>query len=38
MMMYSELEMHVVYDMEDNGFDPENKEDIETYWKERLPE
>lgn len=34
--MQGELELLVEYDMYINGYDPNNKEDVETYWKERL--
>lgn len=34
--MYSKLELEVMKDMIDNGFDPSNKEHINKYWGERL--
>lgn len=37
-MTYSELEIAVIADMSDHGFDHNEEEDIEAYWKERLPE
>ena len=38
MNLLSELEIMIIYDMEDNGFDPDIASDVEAYWKERLPE
>jgi type IV secretory pathway VirB9-like protein len=32
----SELEIWVTIDMENNGFDPDDMNDVERYWKERL--
>jgi hypothetical protein len=32
----SDLELLVMADMYDNGYDPSSKEDIESYWKELL--
>lgn len=32
----SELELLVMLDMIDQGYDPSNKEHIEQFWKERL--
>ena len=35
-MMLSELELLVIHDMYELGYDPANKEDINKYWEERL--
>jgi len=32
----SELELMVLYDMYENGYNPLNPEDVIEYWKERL--
>ncbi len=32
----SDLEMLVLVDMYDNGYDPSSKDDIKKYWEERL--
>ena len=34
--MKTDFEIWVENDMLDNGFDPNNPEHIELYWKERL--
>lgn len=34
--MKSDLELLVEYDMYELGYDPNNKEDIVKYWKEKL--
>ena len=36
MLLLSELENLVEFDMFSNGFDPANEEDIKRYWEERL--
>lgn len=36
MKNYSYLELLVIYDMYENGFDPSNPEDVKDYWKEKL--
>ncbi len=35
--VYSDLELLVMNDMYENGYDPSKKEDIIAYWAERLP-
>lgn len=35
-MIYSELELLIMGDMIENGYDPLSKEDIIRYWSERL--
>lgn len=35
-MNYSDLEMLVMTDMYENGYDPASREDIELYWEELL--
>ena len=34
--MNSDLELLVKYDMYEKGFDPDNIEDVNIYWEERL--
>ena len=34
--MLSDLELLVIHDMYELGYDPANKEDINKYWEERL--
>lgn len=34
--MNSDLEILVIRDMIINGYNPQSKEDIQKYWKERL--
>lgn len=36
MKNYSDLELLVMYDMYENGFDPANPTDVMNYWNERL--
>lgn len=38
MNIHSDLEIDVMSDMIRNDLDPYNKQDIQTYWKERLDE
>ena len=34
--MLSELELLVMMDMSDQGYDPYNEQSVNNYWKERL--
>lgn len=34
--MHSDLELLVIRDMIAHGYNPNSKEDIQKYWKERL--
>jgi len=34
--MLSDLEMLVINDMYENGYDPNNQEDVIAYWESRL--
>lgn len=35
-LLYSDMELMIMLDMYENGFDPHNKEDVLSYWRSKL--